>query len=202
MIRFWYNAYKDLFTQGCSHVSVLTRFFLFCSCYMFDSQFDIFFQGLKNQARVKLNIVRCPPVTTVLIRRPDLRYQLGFSVQNGIVSSFYCFWPSFNTHETSSPFVVKFQCEKREAAVFSFTASRIGQVWDIKVLIRGFVFDSTYFTNLQSDRWIKKLLQLKKPKMCGRVCFQHASYMSLAKPLHDLKRKSLFSILFCFKASA
>lgn len=44
-------------------------------------------QGLKNQARVKLNIVRCPPVTTVLIRRPDLRYQLGFSVQNGIVST-------------------------------------------------------------------------------------------------------------------
>lgn len=43
-------------------------------------------QGLKNQSRIKLNIVRCPPVTTVLIRRPDLRYQLGFSVQNGIVS--------------------------------------------------------------------------------------------------------------------
>ncbi|KAG9460679.1 hypothetical protein GDO78_020204, partial [Eleutherodactylus coqui] len=41
-------------------------------------------KGLKNQSRVKLNIVRCPPVTTVLIRRPDLRYQLGFSVQNGI----------------------------------------------------------------------------------------------------------------------
>lgn len=33
-----------------------------------------------------MNIVRCPPVTMVLIRRPDLRYQLGFSVQNGIVS--------------------------------------------------------------------------------------------------------------------
>jgi hypothetical protein len=44
-------------------------------------------KGLKNQSRVKLNIVRCPPVTTVLIRRPDLRYQLGFSVQNGIVST-------------------------------------------------------------------------------------------------------------------
>nr|XP_008530202.1 PREDICTED: amyloid beta A4 precursor protein-binding family A member 1-like [Equus przewalskii] len=44
-------------------------------------------QGLKNQSRVKLNIVRCPPVTTVLIRRPDLRYQLGFSVQNGIICS-------------------------------------------------------------------------------------------------------------------
>uniref|UniRef100_A0A672M368 Amyloid beta protein binding family A member 1 n=1 Tax=Sinocyclocheilus grahami TaxID=75366 RepID=A0A672M368_SINGR len=44
-------------------------------------------KGLKNQCRIKLNIVRCPPVTTVLIRRPDLRYQLGFSVQNGIICS-------------------------------------------------------------------------------------------------------------------
>ncbi|XP_069631187.1 amyloid-beta A4 precursor protein-binding family A member 1-like isoform X3 [Haliaeetus albicilla] len=44
-------------------------------------------KGLKNQAQVKLNVVRCPPVTTVLIRRPDLRYQLGFSVQNGIICS-------------------------------------------------------------------------------------------------------------------
>lgn len=43
-------------------------------------------QGLKNQTQVKLNIVSCPPVTTVLIKRPDLKYQLGFSVQNGIVS--------------------------------------------------------------------------------------------------------------------
>ncbi|XP_019959562.1 amyloid-beta A4 precursor protein-binding family A member 1 [Paralichthys olivaceus] len=44
-------------------------------------------KGLKNQSQLKLNIVRCPPVTTVLIRRPDLRYQLGFSVQNGIICS-------------------------------------------------------------------------------------------------------------------
>ncbi|XP_036383410.1 amyloid-beta A4 precursor protein-binding family A member 1 isoform X2 [Megalops cyprinoides] len=44
-------------------------------------------KGLKTQSRIKLNIVRCPPVTTVLIRRPDLRYQLGFSVQNGIICS-------------------------------------------------------------------------------------------------------------------
>lgn len=57
------------------------------SCHSFDAICCILFKGLKNQARVKLNIVRCPPVTTVLIRRPDLRYQLGFSVQNGIVSS-------------------------------------------------------------------------------------------------------------------
>lgn len=47
-------------------------------------------QGLKNQTQVKLNIVSCPPVTTVLIKRPDLKYQLGFSVQNGIVSRLPC----------------------------------------------------------------------------------------------------------------
>ncbi|XP_041082778.1 amyloid-beta A4 precursor protein-binding family A member 2 isoform X2 [Polyodon spathula] len=44
-------------------------------------------KGLKNQIQVKLNIVSCPPVTTVLIKRPDLKYQLGFSVQNGIICS-------------------------------------------------------------------------------------------------------------------
>uniref|UniRef100_A0A8C1X474 Amyloid beta (A4) precursor protein-binding, family A, member 1b n=1 Tax=Cyprinus carpio TaxID=7962 RepID=A0A8C1X474_CYPCA len=44
-------------------------------------------KGLKAQSRIKMNIVRCPPVTMVLIRRPDLRYQLGFSVQTGIVGA-------------------------------------------------------------------------------------------------------------------
>nr|XP_033776453.1 amyloid-beta A4 precursor protein-binding family A member 2 isoform X2 [Geotrypetes seraphini] len=44
-------------------------------------------KALKNQTQVKLNIVSCPPVTTVLIKRPDLKYQLGFSVQNGIICS-------------------------------------------------------------------------------------------------------------------
>ncbi|XP_049431204.1 amyloid-beta A4 precursor protein-binding family A member 2 [Epinephelus fuscoguttatus] len=44
-------------------------------------------KGLKNQVRVKLSIVSCPPVTTVLIKRPDLKFQLGFSVQNGIICS-------------------------------------------------------------------------------------------------------------------
>lgn len=51
-----------------------------------DLTVPVFSQGLKSQSRIKMNIVRCPPVTMVLIRRPDLRYQLGFSVQNGIVS--------------------------------------------------------------------------------------------------------------------
>ncbi|KAK7879180.1 hypothetical protein WMY93_034038 [Mugilogobius chulae] len=42
---------------------------------------------LEEQVQVKMNIVSCPPVTTVLIKRPDLKYQLGFSVQNGIICS-------------------------------------------------------------------------------------------------------------------
>lgn len=44
-------------------------------------------KGLRNQTLVKMNIVSCPPVVTVLIKRPDLKYQLGFSVQNGIICS-------------------------------------------------------------------------------------------------------------------
>ncbi|CAL9696806.1 unnamed protein product [Knipowitschia caucasica] len=44
-------------------------------------------KALKNHVKVKLSIVSCPPVTTVLIKRPDLKFQLGFSVQNGIICS-------------------------------------------------------------------------------------------------------------------
>ncbi|XP_067291913.1 amyloid-beta A4 precursor protein-binding family A member 2 isoform X2 [Pseudorasbora parva] len=44
-------------------------------------------KGLKNHVQLKLSVVSCPPVTTVLIKRPDLQYQLGFSVQNGIICS-------------------------------------------------------------------------------------------------------------------
>uniref|UniRef100_A0A4W4EYN2 Amyloid beta precursor protein binding family A member 2 n=1 Tax=Electrophorus electricus TaxID=8005 RepID=A0A4W4EYN2_ELEEL len=44
-------------------------------------------KSLKGQVQLKLSVVSCPPVTTVLIKRPDLQYQLGFSVQNGIICS-------------------------------------------------------------------------------------------------------------------
>ncbi|KTG45030.1 hypothetical protein cypCar_00047085 [Cyprinus carpio] len=43
-------------------------------------------KSLKNHVQVKLSVVSCPPVTTVLIKRPDLQFQLGFSVQNGIIN--------------------------------------------------------------------------------------------------------------------
>ncbi|XP_056135025.1 amyloid-beta A4 precursor protein-binding family A member 1 [Lampris incognitus] len=44
-------------------------------------------KDLRNQSCIEMNVVRCPPVTTVLIKRPDVRYQLGFSVKNGIICS-------------------------------------------------------------------------------------------------------------------
>lgn len=50
-------------------------------------------QDLKSQKYVKLSIVHCPPVTIAIIKRPDPKFQLGFSVEDGIVrqySYFYC----------------------------------------------------------------------------------------------------------------
>ncbi|OWK56305.1 Amyloid beta A4 precursor protein-binding family A member 1 [Lonchura striata] len=44
-------------------------------------------RDLKHQTEVTLNIVRCPPVTTAIIRRPDSKYQLGFCVENGVICS-------------------------------------------------------------------------------------------------------------------
>uniref|UniRef100_A0A0V0JAE4 Protein lin-10 n=2 Tax=Schistocephalus solidus TaxID=70667 RepID=A0A0V0JAE4_SCHSO len=46
-----------------------------------------FFKATKNMTAVKLMVVNCPPVVEVLIRRPDQRYQLGFSVQDGVICS-------------------------------------------------------------------------------------------------------------------
>ncbi|CAF3989004.1 unnamed protein product, partial [Rotaria magnacalcarata] len=44
-------------------------------------------QSVKHLTTVRLVVVPCPPVVEVLIRRPDTKYQLGFSVQNGIICS-------------------------------------------------------------------------------------------------------------------
>uniref|UniRef100_UPI003AAC98C0 amyloid-beta A4 precursor protein-binding family A member 3 n=1 Tax=Centroberyx gerrardi TaxID=166262 RepID=UPI003AAC98C0 len=42
---------------------------------------------LKSQTSVKLSIVHCPPVTMAIIKRPDPKFQLGFSVEDGIICS-------------------------------------------------------------------------------------------------------------------
>ena len=47
----------------------------------------IMFQNTKTQTVVKLTVVPCAPVVEVKIKRPDTKYQLGFSVQNGVICS-------------------------------------------------------------------------------------------------------------------
>lgn len=44
-------------------------------------------RDLKSQKYVKLSIVHCPPVTMAIIRRPEPKFQLGFSVEDGIICS-------------------------------------------------------------------------------------------------------------------
>ncbi|KAM4548633.1 amyloid-beta A4 precursor protein-binding family A member 3 [Odontesthes bonariensis] len=44
-------------------------------------------RDLKGQKCVKLSIVHCPPVTMAIIKRPDPKFQLGFSVEDGIICS-------------------------------------------------------------------------------------------------------------------
>jgi hypothetical protein len=44
-----------------------------------------YIKNTKNQTVVKFTVVPCPPVVEVKIKRPNTKYQLGFSVQNGVV---------------------------------------------------------------------------------------------------------------------
>lgn len=46
-----------------------------------------YIKNTKNKTAVKLTAVSCPPVVEVKIKRPDTKYQLGFSVQNGVICS-------------------------------------------------------------------------------------------------------------------
>ena len=51
------------------------------------SQCQQYIKNTKNQTVVKFTVVPCAPVVEVKIKRPNTKYQLGFSVQNGVVSS-------------------------------------------------------------------------------------------------------------------
>ncbi|XP_059490401.1 protein lin-10-like isoform X8 [Neocloeon triangulifer] len=46
-----------------------------------------YIKNAKTQTVVKLTVVPCAPVVEVKIKRPDTKYQLGFSVQNGVICS-------------------------------------------------------------------------------------------------------------------
>lgn len=43
-------------------------------------------QGIRPNTKVVMKVVSCPPTVQVVVNRPDTKYQLGFSVQNGMVS--------------------------------------------------------------------------------------------------------------------
>lgn len=49
-------------------------------------------KSTKHMTLVRLVVVPCPPVVEVLIKRPDTKYQLGFSVQDGIVMTFFSYF--------------------------------------------------------------------------------------------------------------
>lgn len=44
-------------------------------------------KGIRPNTKVVLKIVSCPPTVQVVVNRPDTKYQLGFSVQNGMICS-------------------------------------------------------------------------------------------------------------------
>jgi hypothetical protein len=44
-------------------------------------------KSIRHLTAVKLTVVHTPPVVEVRIKRPDTKFQLGFSVQNGIICS-------------------------------------------------------------------------------------------------------------------
>uniref|UniRef100_A0A915AKP3 Protein lin-10 n=1 Tax=Parascaris univalens TaxID=6257 RepID=A0A915AKP3_PARUN len=44
-------------------------------------------KAARSSTAVKLTVVSTPPVVEVRIKRPDTKYQLGFSVQNGVICS-------------------------------------------------------------------------------------------------------------------
>jgi C-terminal processing protease CtpA/Prc len=50
------------------------------------SQCQSYIKNTKNQTVVKFTVVPCAPVVEVKIKRPNTKYQLGFSVQNGVVN--------------------------------------------------------------------------------------------------------------------
>lgn len=50
--------------------------------------FCFYLQSIRPATKVVMKIVSCPPTVQVVVNRPDTKYQLGFSVQNGMVKQY------------------------------------------------------------------------------------------------------------------
>lgn len=72
-----------------------------------------YIRNTKPQTAVKFTVVPCPPVVEVKIKRPNTKYQLGFSVQNGVVSVTRCTKPidlcDFRSQFIHSQFVFNYR---------------------------------------------------------------------------------------------
>ena len=78
-------------------VIVHTNGVCFCCC-----------QATRHQTVVKLKLVSCAPVVEVLIKRPHVKYQLGFSVQNGVVSYLLAVGCQQKLHCINASVILKF----------------------------------------------------------------------------------------------
>ena len=84
---------------------------------------------------MKLSVVPCPPVVEVLVKRPDVKYQLGFSVQNGVVCIILitCLFSVLCTKSISTNgLIVSWGLVYRMMVVLSFNSST-----NIKVKVKG-----------------------------------------------------------------
>lgn len=78
-----------------------------------------YIKNSKNQTVVKLTVVPCAPVVEVKIKRPDTKYQLGFSVQNGVVSNrIFSLTHIVHKHDIIYRFVVYLEVELPKGVEF------------------------------------------------------------------------------------
>lgn len=75
-----------------NYIKVLFIEYMLKSIFTYKRLFILYFLSFKNskpQTVIKLTVVPCAPVVEVKIKRPDTKYQLGFSVQNGVVNQIF-----------------------------------------------------------------------------------------------------------------
>ena len=62
------------------HVCICT-----CTCAASHFVHCVSMQKCRYQNLVKMTVVSCPTVVDITIVRPDLKFQLGFAIQDGVV---------------------------------------------------------------------------------------------------------------------
>ena len=123
----------------------------------------LLFQNAKNKTAVKLTAVSCAPVVEVKIKRPDTKYQLGFSVQNGVVRNLTLL-DGFDQHyQASVRFLLNSAADKsrqyQELKSCGFRELNPGQLgekpsWEVEALIQTLAC-CVFFGN-EKFSWLKQ----------------------------------------------